>query len=34
MMSIVGLNARNLDIKRGILRTQISWQLTHQSLPM
>jgi hypothetical protein len=30
----VGLNAHNPDIKRGILPTQIFWQLTHQSLPM
>jgi hypothetical protein len=30
----VGLNTSNLDIKRLILLTQISWQLTHQSLPM
>jgi hypothetical protein len=32
--SVTGLNASNLNIKRGILRTWISWQLTHQSLPM
>jgi hypothetical protein len=29
MMSIMGPNASNTDIKRGILRTQIFWQLTH-----
>jgi hypothetical protein len=34
MMSIVGLNASNLDIRRGILNTRIFWQITHQSLPM
>jgi hypothetical protein len=34
MTSVMGLNASNLDIKRGILRTQIFWQLTHQSLSM
>jgi hypothetical protein len=34
MMSVVGLNTSNLNIKRGILCTWISWQLTHQSLPM
>jgi hypothetical protein len=34
LTSVVGLNASNLDIKRGILHTRISWQLTHQSLPM
>jgi hypothetical protein len=34
MMNVVGLNASNLDIKRGILHTQISWQLTRQSLLM
>jgi hypothetical protein len=34
MMSIVGLNASNLDIRRRILHTRIFWQLTHQSLPM
>jgi hypothetical protein len=28
MMSVMELNASNLDIKRGILHTQISWQLT------
>jgi hypothetical protein len=28
MMSFVGLNASNIDIKREILRTQIFWQLT------
>jgi hypothetical protein len=26
--------ANNPDIKKGILHTQIFWQLTHQSLPM
>jgi hypothetical protein len=30
MMSIVGLSASNPDIKRGIQRTQIFWQLTRQ----
>jgi hypothetical protein len=34
MTSVMELNASNLDIKRGILRTQIFRQLTHQSLPM
>jgi hypothetical protein len=34
MTSIVGLNASNLDIRRWILRTQIFWQLTRQSLLM
>jgi hypothetical protein len=34
MMSIVGLSANNPDTKRGILHTQIFWQLTRQSLPM
>jgi hypothetical protein len=34
MMSVVVLNASNLDIRRGILHTRIFWQLTHQSLPM
>jgi hypothetical protein len=33
-MSVVGLNANNLDTKRGILLTQTFWQLTHQSLRM
>jgi hypothetical protein len=28
MMSVVGLSASNPDTKRGILRTQIFWQLT------
>jgi hypothetical protein len=32
MTSIVGLNASNLNIRRGILCTQIFSQLTHQSL--
>jgi hypothetical protein len=34
MMSVVGLSAGNPDIKSGILRTRIFWQLTRQSLPM
>jgi hypothetical protein len=34
MMSVVGLNASNLDIKRGILHIWIFWQLTRQSLSM
>jgi hypothetical protein len=29
-----GADTSNLDIKSRILRTRISWQLTHQSLPM
>jgi hypothetical protein len=29
MMSIMGLNVNNLNIKGGILHTRISWQLTH-----
>jgi hypothetical protein len=34
MMSVVEPNASNPGIKRGILHTWISWQLTRQSLPM
>jgi hypothetical protein len=34
MMSVMGPSTSNPDTKRGILRTQIFWQLTHQSLPM
>jgi hypothetical protein len=34
MMSVIGLNTSNLNIRRGILRTRISWHLTHRSLPM
>jgi hypothetical protein len=34
MMSVVEPSASNLDIKRGILRTQIFWQLTIQFLLM
>jgi hypothetical protein len=34
MMSVIGLNARSPNIKRGILRIHIFWQLTCQSLPM
>jgi hypothetical protein len=34
MMTVVGLNASNLDTKRGIHHTQTFWQLTHQSLLM
>jgi hypothetical protein len=34
MTGVVGLSASNLDIKRGILHTQIFWQLTRQSLLM
>jgi hypothetical protein len=34
MMSVVGLNASNPDIKRGVHRTWIFWQLTRQSLLM
>jgi hypothetical protein len=34
MPSIMELDASNPSIKRGILCTQISWQLTYQSLPM
>jgi hypothetical protein len=34
MMRVVGLSANNPDTKRGILRTQIFWQLTRQSLLM
>jgi hypothetical protein len=30
----MGLSASNPNIKRGILHTQIFWQLTRQSLPM
>jgi hypothetical protein len=33
-MNVGGLNASNPDTKRGILHTQIFWQLTRQSLPM
>jgi hypothetical protein len=33
-MSVVGPIANNPDTKRRILRTQIFWQLTRQSLPM
>jgi hypothetical protein len=32
MTSVVELSASNPDSKRGILRTQIFWQLTHQFL--
>jgi hypothetical protein len=34
MMSVVGPSASDPDTKKGILRTQTFWQLTHQSLPM
>jgi hypothetical protein len=34
MMSVMGPSASNHGTKKGILRTQIFWQLTHQSLPM
>jgi hypothetical protein len=34
MTNVVGLNASNPDIKRGILCIRIFWQLTCQSLPM
>jgi hypothetical protein len=34
MMSIVGLNASNLNTKRGIHRTQTFWQCTRHSLLM
>jgi hypothetical protein len=34
MMSVVRLNASNLDTKRGIHRTRTFWQLTCQSLSM
>jgi hypothetical protein len=34
MMSVMGLNASNLDTKRGIHHTWTFWQLTRQSMPM